>query len=70
MLGGLQHEQLRSVTPNRGMEFAKHDEIFAALKAPLSSFRFTLLRLRRTNENTNDLIRSIVPVYGLRLIRS
>lgn len=62
LLRALPPELVRSVTPDRGMEFAKHAEISAALNAvpfyfppPHSPW------LRGTNENTNGLIREYCP---------
>lgn len=58
LLSGLPSELVRSITPDRGKEFAKHAEISAALDGvpfyfppPHSPW------LRGTNENTNGLIR-------------
>lgn len=55
-------ELVRSVTPDRGMEFAKHAEISAALNNV--PFYFLLPHaswMRGTNENTNGLIREYRP---------
>jgi len=62
LLGALPPELVRSVTPDRGKEFAKHFEISAALHdvpfyfpPPHSPWQ------RGTNENTNGLIREYCP---------
>ena len=39
LLGALPPELVRSVTPDRGKEFAKHDEISAALNRPPQNIR-------------------------------
>ncbi len=64
LLGALPPELVRSITPDRGKEFAKHTEISAVLNdvpfffpPPHSPW------LRGTNENTNGLIREYCPKF-------
>ena len=62
MIQALQNEPLRSITPDRGKEFAKHAEVTAALDQV--QFYFPLPHHpweRGTNENTNGLLREYFP---------
>ena len=62
MVQALQNEPLRSITPDRGKEFAKHAEVTAALDKV--KFYFPLPHHpweRGTNENTNGLLREYFP---------
>ena len=62
MLKGLPQERLRSITLDRGSEFAHHAEITA--KIPNAQFYFANPMSpweRGTNENTNGLLRQYVP---------
>ena len=62
LLGELPPELVRSVTPDRGKEFAKHDEISAALNnVPFFFPPPHAPWMRGTNENTNGLIREYCP---------
>jgi len=58
LLSALPPELVRSVTPDRDMEFAKHAEISTALNdVPFFFPPPHSPRMRGTNENTNGLIR-------------
>ena len=62
LLGELPPELVRSITPDRGKEFAKHDEISAALNnVPFFFPPPHAPWMRGTNENTNGLIREYCP---------
>ena len=62
LLGHLPPHLVRSVTPDRGKEFAKHEEITAALHdLPFFFPPPHTPWLRGTNENTNGLIREYCP---------
>ncbi|HJD97758.1 IS30 family transposase [Mailhella massiliensis] len=62
LLSELPPELVRSVTPDRGKEFAKHDEISAALNnVPFFFPPPHAPWMRGTNENTNGLIREYCP---------
>lgn len=62
MFSALPAEKLRSITPDRGHEFAKHSDVSDALRGipfyfadPYSPWQ------RGTNENTNGLLRQYFP---------
>jgi len=64
LLGALPHTAVRSITPDRGSEFAKYETVSARLHGvrfyfppPYSPWE------RGTNENTNGLIREFLPKY-------
>ena len=62
MIQALKNEPLRSITPDRGKEFARHAEVTAALDKV--KFYFPLPHHpweRGTNENTNGLLREYFP---------
>ena len=64
MIQALRNEPLRSITPDRGKEFAKHAEVTAALDQV--KFYFPLPHHpweRGTNENTNGLLREYFPKW-------
>lgn len=67
MLEGLPDRLLRSITLDRGIEFANHADITA--KIPNAQFYFAhpmCPRDRGTNENTNGLLRQYVPKTPVR----
>ena len=62
MLSALPSDLVRSITPDRGKEFAKHAEISAALNGVPFFFPPPHAPwMRGTNENTNGLIREYCP---------
>ena len=61
MISMLRNQPLLSITPDRGKEFALHEEVTRCLGVP---FFFPLPHHpweRGTNENTNGLIREYLP---------
>lgn len=65
LLKNLQPEQLRSITLDRGTEFAYHSKITQAL--PHAQFYFAHPHApweRGSNENTNGLLRQYIPKYA------
>lgn len=62
LLGQLPPEQLKSITPDRGSEFALYQEVSAALNGVEFYFADPHSPWQRgTNENTNGLIREFIP---------
>ena len=68
MFSRLPENKVRSITPDRGREFAKHTEVSAAVydipfyfADPYSPWQ------RGTNKNTNSLLRQYVSKYTSRL---
>jgi IS30 family transposase len=62
MLCGIPRGQLRTITPDRGIEFAKHGEITTALNGVQFYFPDPHSPWQRgTNENTNGLLREYFP---------
>lgn len=62
MLRGIPREQVKTITPDRGIEFAKHADITKALDGVQFYFPNPHAPWQRgTNENTNGLIREYFP---------
>ena len=62
MFGQIPNEKLRSITPDRGHEFAKHREVSTALHGVPFYFADPCSPWQRgTNENTNGLLRQYFP---------
>lgn len=64
LLGTFSREAVRSITPDRGCEFAKYQEVSSRLYDVTFYFPHPYSPWERgTNENTNGLIREFLPKY-------
>ena len=57
----LKKEVCKSITPDRGSEFAKHNEVTMELNIPFYFPKPGQPWQRGSNENTNGLIRQYIP---------